>query len=300
MADSAKIIWDRIRNFIYEIGRIDANNIGGVEDILRDLHNAANVIANVRDPPIISRDYLWTIVELARKTRSIDYILSQLREGRSEFAGLLREEVSGLSRTAKLVYKAYQGRVKLLAFTILTPLIIAGLDLLVLGFNGWFGVIVLLMGGLAAISLPLSYVLYAVFLITLSSISIVYAGFYFNDITVTLAVLLYSILGTITGITTYYAGNAKAKLREIVEEILRSPTPQTIQLPIKEEKIPADIEQLWNRLRDEYNRLYGEDGEEILSYRLALLLRAGYSRERAIKMLADELKISDKNNLEEK
>ncbi len=300
MVDSAKILWDKIRKFIYEVGRIDTDVVGGAEDILRDLHNAANIIAHVRDPPIISRDYLWTIVELARKTRSIDYLLSQLREGRKEFAGMFREEVAGLSKTASLVYKAYQGRIKLLAFTILTPLIIAGLDLLVLGFNGWFGVFVLLLGGLAAISLPLSYILYSVFLVVLSSTSIVYAGLYFNDFTITLAVLLYSVLGTITGITTYYAGSARAKLYEIIEEILKSPAPQIAPIPVKEEKVSGDVEKLWSKLREEYRRLYGSEGDEILDYRLALLLRAGYSRERAIRMLADELKISDKNNLEEK
>ncbi len=300
MVDSAKILWDEIRKIIYEIGKIDTNIIGGVEDILRDLQNVANIIAHVHDPPIISRDYLWTLVELARKTKSIDYLLSQLKEGKKEFAGMLREEIAGLSKAANLVYKAYQGRIKLLAFTILTPLIIAGLDLLILGFNGWFGVLILLLGGFAAISLPLSYILYSVFLVILSSISIIYAGFYFNDFTITLAVLLYSILGTITGVTTYYAGSARAKLYEIIEEILKSPVSQIAPLPVKEEKVSGDVEELWRKLREEYRRLYGGGGDDILEYRLALLLRAGYSRERAIRMLTDELKISDKNNLEEK
>lgn len=300
MVDSAKILWDEIRKIIYEIGKMDTDALGGIEDVLRDLHDAANIIAHVHDPPIISRDYLWTIVELARKTRSVDYLLSQLKEGRRELASMLREEVVGLSKAANLVYKAYRGRIKLLAFTILTPLIIAGLDLLVLGFNDWFGVLVLLLGGLAAISLPLSYALYSVFLIALSSVSIVYAGLHFNDFTTTLAVLLYSVLGTITGVTTYYAGGVRAKLYEIVREILRSPAPQVAPLPVKEEKVSIDVKRLWDRLREEYRRLYGSEGDDILEYRLAMLLRSGYNRERAIKTLADELKVSDKNNLEEK
>ncbi len=300
LADSARILWDRIRSFIYELGKIDADAVGGVEDVLRDLHNAADMMARVRDPPLISRDYLWTIVELARKVRSIDYLLSELKRGRMEFAGRLREEVAGLYRSASLVYKAYRGRVKLLAFTILTPLIIAGLDLLIIGFNGWFGVAVLLLGGLAAISLPLSYILYSVFLIALSSISIVYAGYY-NDFTITLAVLLYSILGTITGITTYYAGSARWKLYMIIEEILKSPAPRITPVPVAvEEKVSEDIGRLLEKLREEYRRLYGSEGDNILEYRIALIQRAGYTREQAIRRLADELKISDKNNLEEK
>ncbi len=299
MVDAAKILWDRIRSFIYELGKMDADTVVGVEDVLRDLHNAADMMARVHDPPLISRDYLWTIVDLARKVRSIDYLLSELKRGRMEFAGRLREEVAGLYRSASLVYKAYRGRVKLLAFTILTPLIIAGLDLLIIGFNGWFGVVVLLLGGLAAISLPLSYILYSVLLMALSSISIVYAGYY-NDFTITLAVLLYSILGTITGVTTYYAGSARWRLYMIIEEILRSPAPKVVPVPVVEEKVSEDVGRLLERLREEYRRLYGSEGDSILEYRIALIQRAGYTREQAIKRLADELKISDKNNLEEK
>jgi len=279
---------------------MDTENIGGVEDILRELHNAANIIARVRDPPLISRDYLWTIVELAKKVKDIDQLLSELLSGRKEFMGILREEVSDLSKVASLVYKAYRDRIKLLTFTILAPLVIAGLDLLVLGFNGWFGVLVLLLGGLVAISLPLSYVLYALFLVILSLSSMMYACLYYRDLTTILAVLLYSMLGTITGLTTYYAGRVKVRLQEIIEEILRSSAPPTTSVPVKEEAVLEEINVIWNKLREKYRQLYGSDGEEILEYRLALLLRAGYSRERAIRMLADELKISDKNNLEEK
>lgn len=292
VSDSAKTLWDKLRGMIHDLSRISVPIEEGLDSIINNLRNAASIMASIRDPPLITRDYMYSIVELAKSTSIARWYVDNVLEGRTEFLGRLKEESANILKLAQRVYRSYKNRFRLLLFNVLTPIMIVSLDIVLVGVtNTLYTALLLGLAGLSIILLPISPRAHGLALIALSFTSIFIIPQIVKDMFLWAIAFLYSIIGAVSGFTAYYASSVRDKLRIIVGDVLRQAGLVELPREVKEEveKTTIDDEKLLSRLIKIYRELYGEAGEEILQYRLGILMRSGYSRRKALEELVREL-----------
>ena len=298
--DSAKTLWDKLRKMIYDLSKAEAPIGEGLDVIISNLRNAASILAHIRDPPLITKDYMYNIVELAKSTSTARWYVDNVIEGRIEFIARLKEESDNIAKLAHKLYYSYKSRFKLLVFNVLTPLIIAGLDIGVMGVTNTLHVALLLsLAGLSVVLLPISTRGYGLTLMALSFTSMFIIPQVVKDTLMWTLAFLYSVIGAISGFTAYYASNVRDKLRTIVEEILSRSEPveaAKVAEETVEGKEVVSEDEIYKRLLSEYHKLYGTTAKEILDYRIGLLLRSGFSRRRALEELARELNVKIDRN----
>ncbi len=299
-SDTARTLWDTIRDMIHRLSRAKLGDEQVVELVIRNLKNTASLISRVHDPPLITKDYMYSIVELAKSVSIVKWYIDNVVEGRSELLERLRDETNRMFSIARRVYSSYRNRLRALAFNVLTPILIASLDLVIIGFsNIVYPLIILLLASLTIILLPLNTRMHGIFLVLLSFTSMFMVLRLIREPTTWIVVFLYSIIGVISGFTAYYASAVKENLSRLVQDILGSrPTiPLEEYAPSRQAEKPAEkISNLYKLLLEKYEELYGFRGREILEYRIAMMERAGYSRSRALEELARELGLKTDRN----
>lgn len=300
MSDSAKTLWDKLRKMIHDLSKADTPIDEGLDVIISNLRNAAFILAHMRDPPLITKDYMYNIVELARSTSIARWYVDNVIEGRNEFIARLKEESDNIAKLAHKLYYSYKNRFKLLVFHVLTPLIIVGLDIGVMGVTNTLHVALLMgLAGLSVILLPINTRGHGLALMALSFVSMFIIPQVVEDTLMWTLAFLYSVIGAMSGFTAYYASNVRDKLRTLVEEILsRSGPVETIKIAEEATEVKEVISEneIYERLLNEYHKLYGTTAKEILDYRIGLLLRSGFSRRRALEELARELNVKIDRN----
>lgn len=292
VSDSAKTLWDKLRGMIHDLSKISVPIEEGLDSIINNLRNAASIMARIRDPPLITRDYMYNIVELAKSTSIARWYVDNVLEGRTEFLGRLKEESANILKLAQRVYRSYKNRFRLLLFNVLTPIMIASLDIVLMGVtNTLYTALLLGLAGLSIILLPISPRAHGLALIALSFTSVFIIPQIVKDMFLWTIAFLYSIIGAVSGFTAYYASSVRDKFRIIVEDVLRRVGSVELPREVKEEveKTTIDDEKLLSMLIKTYRELYGEAGKEILQYRLGILMRLGYSRRKALEELVREL-----------
>ncbi len=300
--DTARTLWDTIRGIIHRLSKVKLGDEQVVESVISNLRNTASLISRVHDPPLITKDYMYSIVELAKSVSMVKWYVDNVVEGRSDLLERLRDETTRMFNIARRVYVSYRNRLKALTFNVLAPVLIAGLDLVIIGFNNIvYPLIILLLASLTIILLPLNTRMHGIFLALLSFTSMFLVLRLIRDPAIWIAVFLYSIIGVISGFTAYYASAVKENLSRLVQDILGS-KPTTISL---EEQVPGKqaesprvevISNLYGLLLEKYEELYGSKGRDILEYRIAMMERSGYSRSRALEELARELGLKTDRN----
>ncbi len=299
--DTARTLWDTIRSLIHRLSKAKLGDEQVVESVISNLRNTASLISRVHDPPLITKDYMYSIVELAKSVSMVKWYVDNVVEGRSDLLERLRDETTMMFNIARRVYVSYRNRLKALAFNVITPVLIAGLDLVIIGFsNIVYPLIILLLASLTIILLPLNTRMHGIFLVLLSFTSMFLVLRLIRDPSIWVVVFLYSVIGVISGFTAYYASAVKENLSRIVQDILGSKPTIFLeeQAPTKPES-PARAEvtsNLYRLLLKKYEELYGSKGHDILEYRIAMMQRSGYSRSRALEELARELGLKTDRN----
>lgn len=298
-SDSTKTLWDKLRKMIYDLSKTNTPIDEELDVIISNLRNAASILAHIRDPPLITKDYMYNIVELAKSTSITQWYVDNIVEGRIEFITQLKQESDNIAKLTHKLYHSYKNRFKLLVFYVLMPLIIAGLDIGIMDITNTLHVALLLsLAGLSIILLPISTRGHSLTLIALSFISMFIVSQVIEDTLIRVLACLYSIIGVVSGFTAYYASSIRDKLRTIVEDILSSRSVEVVKAAEKpaELKETANEVKIYEKLLNEYNKLYGAIAKEILDYRIGLLLRSGLSRRRALEELAKELNVKIDRN----
>lgn len=299
MPDSAKTLWNKLRKMIHDLSKTDTSIGEELDAVISNLRNAASILAYICDPPLITKDYMYNIVELAKSISITQWYVDNVVEGRIEFIPRLKEESDNIARLTHKLYYSYKNRFKLLIFYVLTPLIIAGLDVGVMDIaNTLYVALVLGLAGLSVILLPISTRGHSLTLMALSFTSMFIISQVVEDALIRILTLLYSIIGVVSGFTAYYASGIRDKLRTIVGEILSSRSVEVAKAAEESGELKEVVSEaeIYEKLLHEYRKLYGTAAKEILDYRVGLLLRSGFSRRRALEELAKELNVKIDRN----